>query len=190
MKKTSIFYGGGIPVGRNTCKESTGAPLQGDPRHDLIARHRAEEEDLRLSEEERAKVIEEVDRKAYVRITESEVTLDGQVLKLKPSRLAFYILVATHPEGISKGQIHERYLDDYQDIFYVIDRKRAERKGKLMSFELDKEASKYVAEINNGIKQIEEETGLVLASCKIMGDPMRIYARVANLMGMHSLKEL
>lgn len=190
MKKTSIFYGGGITVNGKTSKASTGAPLQGDPRHDLLARHRIEEEDLGITGDTHEEVLKEADRKAYVRITRDKITLDGHELKLKPSWKAFYILVANHPEGIKQGQIRELYLDDYQDIYYEIERERAEKKGKPMKFELDIESSRYVSEINNRIKQIEEKTGLVLVSCKIMGDPMRIYARVDNLMGMYSLKEL
>lgn len=188
--KTSIFFGGGLPVDDKSGKDSNGMPLQGDPNHDALVRHRMEVKNMHLSEEELKKYYEEADRKACVRITKDGVTLDGHVLELKPSRLAFYILVATHPEGIEKGKIYENYLDDYQDIYYVLPRKRKERKGKLISFKLDKEASKYVDEINDAIEQIEKETGAILATCKIWTDPMMIGASVENFMGTNSLKEL
>lgn len=167
--KISPFYGGGFIQGKSQ-KNSPTAPLQGDPIDDMIARTKAEWKEKGVSEEELRKRWNEEPFAARVVITKNSITLEGHKMdeKLNPSVRAFYILICRHPEGITKGHFHDDYLDEYQDIFYALERKHEEKEEK-MTFELDKRAPRYRDDIRKAIEEIEKQTGLNLSSCKIYG---------------------
>ena len=193
MKKTSIFYGGGIPVGRNTCKESTEAPSQGDPLDDMIAEYRAKAQDMGYSTEEIAARERQHVTPSIVYISNGSITLDGHKLELIPSVKAFYILIANHPEGVFRKDLSKSdYLYEYRDYYISLDRTRAlKSQNDTMSFELEKEASKYRTTINKAIERIEAaHGGINLSSCKIYGTKWRITAKVENLMVISLDKDL
>ena len=191
MKKTSIFYGGG-PVKDESDKKPGSAPLCGDPLDDILASMTAEAKDRGYSEDEVKERINRGPRQAEIVITRESITLDGHPLeKLNPSVRAFYILVCSHPEGLEVRNFHDKYLDEYQDIFYNLKRVREQKKE--MSFELDIRAPRYRDDIRKAIEKIERDhPGIDLSSCKIYGKTKwRIRTmKVLILLGTNSLTEL
>ena len=189
----SPFYGGGLSLGQT----ETGCPLQGDPIDDLIARTKAEMEDQGYSFKEVQERINKEPYNARIVITKDAITLDGFPLeKLTPSERAFYILVCSHPEGLEVGKFHDEHIDDYQDIFWKLNRKRKEKEKHGVSFELDRRASHYKDSIKKAIEKIEQEhPGVNLSSCKIYGEKKwRIQTKLVwvnlDLMGKNPYKEL
>ncbi len=189
----SLFYGGGLPQG-SIGEGDSSCPFQGDPLDDILASMAAEVKDRGYSEEEVKERIKRGPRQARIVITKDTITLDGYSLgRLNPSVRAFYILVCSHPEGLEVGEFHDKYLDEYQDIFYELERVRGEKEGKGMTFELDKRAPRYRDDIRKAIEKIElDHPELDLSSCKIYGKTKwRIGTKKVSIrMGTNSLKEL
>ena len=164
---------------------------------DGIARFKAEMEDQGYSFKEVQERINKEPHNAIIVITKEAITLDGYPLeKLTPAIRAFYILICNHPEGLEVGKFHDKYLDEYKDIYWELNRKRKAKEKHGVSFELDKRASHYKDSIKKAIEKIEQDhLGIDLSSCKIYGEKKwRIQTKLVlvdpDLMGMNPYKEL
>lgn len=193
-KQISLFYGGGSPKEDTVQERANSCPLQGDPLSAAFASFTASWEDLGGNLDDlRERIKDSKNNKNRILLRDEGITINGKypLKDLKPSETAFYALVATHKEGLEVGRFHELYLDDYQDLFYSLKRKRKVKNKHGITFELDRRAQSYKTAINSIIEAIEDRYGVQLPDCYIAGKTRwRLGAEVTNLMGTNSLKEL
>ncbi len=193
-KRISIFYGGGSPKDDSNQEGTNSCPFQGDPLSATLASFKAHWEDLGGNIDDLGERIRDLTTiRNRILLKDEGITINGKypLKDLKPSETAFYALVATHKEGLEVGRFHELYLDDYQDLFYSLKRKRKVKNKHGITFELDRRAQSYKTAINSIIEAIEDRYGVQLPDCYIAGKTRwRLGAEVTNLMGTNSLKEL